>query len=177
MKLKFLGSFIGLLACCSGHAGASTYFFAPSDANVGLECMYRFPISGIQGDVTSAMLSVSPFALPNTDSTLSLNGYESTTPFLSGPVTSFFDIGTRYIPLNMQFGDYWDLDVTDFIRSVTLPYVEIDITSSDSFTTGARLRVTTTPVPEPSSFVCLAVGLGVTLIASRYRRRIATSVS
>jgi hypothetical protein len=168
MKLMLLGPFIALLACCPGYAEFNNYFLSPSDADVSYWTAYKFPSGDIQGYVTSATLYVSPAALPVWNTTLGLYGYESTTPLLGGPTTSWYDIGTRYYRRNIRFGEYAELDVTDFMRNVKSPYVEIHISTDELFTRGAQLRVTTF-VPEPSSFDYLAICIGALLIASRSR--------
>jgi hypothetical protein len=155
----FLGAFIALLACSPGYAEFNSYFLSPSDADVSYWCAYKFPSGGIQGYVISATLYVTPAARPLWESTLDLYGYESTTPLLGGPTIAWYDIGTRYINLNLLFGEYWGLDVTDFMRNVKSPYVQINISSYyNSFTSGAQLTVTTF-VPEPSSFAMAFVAL------------------
>jgi hypothetical protein len=165
MKLMLLGPFIALVACCSAHAETKGYYFTPSDADVSYWCTYKFP-SSVEGDVTSATLYVSPAGRPIWDTTLGLYGYECTTPLIGGPTGTYFSIGERYLNRNLQFGEYWGLDVTNFMRSVKSPYVQINISSENTYTRGAWLSVTTF-IPEPSSFVYLAFGAGSLVIRRR----------
>jgi hypothetical protein len=149
MKSMLLGVFIALLTCCRAYAEINGYVLTPSDADVFPFSEYKFHVERIEGRVTSAELYVSPAARPIWNNFFDVYGSESNLPLLGDASFSYQNIGKRYVPRDLLFNSYWGLDVTDFMRSVKSPYVELRIYDA-LFTKGAYLTVQSF-VPEPSS--------------------------
>jgi hypothetical protein len=168
MKSMLLGAFIALLTCCRGYAEFHGYYFTPSDAGSSFGTTYKFHVEGMKGYVMSAELFVSPAARPIWNNNFLLWGSESTSPLLGDPSDRTTYRGRGYVPRDLLFNSYWGVDVTELMRSVKSPYVKIHI-SDARFTKDASLRVTTF-VPEPSSLVLLAIGVGASLIGARRER-------
>jgi len=129
----------------------------------------KFPTNQISGEIGSALLSVNPYGLPLAIPNLSVYGYISQTGTISASdVNAGTFLGTWTLPSNLGFGKDAYFDVTQFVANADAPYVGFilegvggpDIFSSLEYNYGHPAQLAITFVPEPSSSVLVAIGLG-----------------
>jgi hypothetical protein len=153
-----------------GHVFTSDYFLCSNDSRGIVE----FPLDSINGQITTAILSVNPYALPLSESTVQVYGYSSTDGLLT---ISDYDAGAflgNWTLPDLNFGQDTYFNVTSFMKTVTTPYVgfnlrsdDVDIFSSLEYNYGhpSQLSVSTT-IPEPATLMLLTLG-GLTVLRKK----------
>ncbi len=144
-----------------GHVNTSSYLLCSGDVRGIVE----FPIDSLNGQITTATLSVNPYALPLFGLTVHVCGYSS----IDGLVTiSDYDEGLflgDWILPDLGYGQDAYFDVTSFMKTVTTPYVgfnlrtnDMDTFSSLEYNHGHPSQLTVTTVPEPATLLLFALG-------------------
>lgn len=127
-------------------------------------------------------LALNPYGLPVWDLAVKVYGYAtSLSTIQAGDYNKGTFLGTLHIAQNIGFGQDSLLDVTDFVKSVsstssyfgfTLVTNGTDVFSSLEYNLGHPSGlVGFTPVPEPSTNMLMAFGLGLVLCVVMWPRR------
>ncbi|MCK4998776.1 MAG: PEP-CTERM sorting domain-containing protein [Anaerohalosphaera sp.] len=178
-------AFIALSAIHSTANAGVEYVINPSDdgtvtrsrvdnshdlwSNFGEYGIVEFSLAVIPTDaeISKAMLSINPYALPLDDSGVMVFGYNSEDGKVtrSDYSTAATYVGTILFPDNVTWGQIGYIDITDFMLDVESPYVgfklvttSLDIFSSLEHNYGKPSQLTITLVPEPASILLLAAG-------------------
>lgn len=134
----------------------------------------EFPTNQLSEPITVAYLSVNPYALPLTDFTLEVYGYESSDGQLtSSDYNAGTFLGILYLPQDLGFGQDAFFEVTTFLQGASTPFVGFnlrseegmaDIFSSVEFNYGHPSQLLVSPIPEPQTFALLLAGLPLLVI-------------
>lgn len=141
----------------------------------------KFSSAGVTEPVTSAVLSLNPYALPLFDLTLDIYGYGTSIAAMdiSDRGAGAF-LGTMNLPSTLGYGEEAFFDVTAFIQATTAPFYAFSLRSDNTnvfssleYNLGrpAQLTVTTTQVPEPGTLALLGIGMVGVAFVSRRRRQ------
>jgi hypothetical protein len=125
----------------------------------------EFPTDSINGQITSATLSVNPYALPLWGPTVHVYGYSSTDGILtSSDYNAGIFLGNWTLP-DLGYGQDAYFDVTSFLKTVTTPYVgfnlrtdDTDVFSSLEYNYGHPSQLTVKTIPEPATLFLLTLG-------------------
>ncbi|MGA2322620.1 MAG: PEP-CTERM sorting domain-containing protein [Sedimentisphaerales bacterium] len=125
----------------------------------------EFPVSSINGQITSATLSINPYALPLHDYLLHVYGYQSNDGRLTA--SDYYAgtyLGDWTLP-NLYFKQDAYFDVTTFMQTVRTPYAGfiiqcdgMDFFSSLEYNYGHPSQLTVTTVPEPATLLLFTLG-------------------
>lgn len=135
------------------------------------------PASGI---VTSAVLSLNPYGLPLWGPNVDVYGYGTSIGALhTSDANAGTFLGTLVLPANLGYGQDAFFDVTNFVRSISAPYIAFNLRSvgtnvfsSLEYNYGHPAQLTVTTIPEPMTIALLGFGL----IAFAFRRRVSKAV-
>ena len=125
----------------------------------------EFPVSSITGQITSATISLNPYALPLYDYNLHVYGYQSNdgrlTPsdYYAGTFLGDWTLPGLYFKQDAYF------NVTAFMQTVRTPYAGfiiqcngMDFFSSLEYNYGHPSQLTVTTVPEPVTLLLFTLG-------------------
>lgn len=128
-----------------------------------------FPLSSIQGTITSAILTVNPYGEPLYGNPVDVYGRGDTSGLLA---QSDFGLGSflgAWTLPSLGFGQDASFDVTSLFSSLNAPYAAfslrsggVDVFSSRNYNLGHPSELIITTVPEPSTISLSIIGfLGV----------------
>jgi len=136
-----------------------------------------FPVYSVKGTVTQALLSVNPDSLPLSASPVQVYGFSTGSGSLS---SSDYDAGTfigSWTLPDLGFRQDAYFDVTALFTNGFGPYVGfnlrcagVDVFCSLQNNYGQPEQLTVTTIPEPSTWVMVAMGIGVVLGGRRLHR-------
>jgi hypothetical protein len=137
-----------------------------------------FSLFSVTGKVTQALFSVNPYALPLSADPVQVYGYSSASGSLSYDYNAgtYTYLGSWTLP-SLAFGQVAYFDVTALFTNGLGPYVGFNLQCAgvDEFCSlannyGEPEELTLTIIPEPSTCVLVAMGIGVVLGGRRLRR-------
>lgn len=137
----------------------------------------KFPTAPIAGPIEQALLAVNPYGLPLFDLVLQVYGYTANNGSIGvSDANAGTFLGTWTLPPDLGYGEDAFFDVTDFLASVTAPFVAFnlrnatgtDVFSSLEYNYGHPAQLHVTLVPEPTTLLLVTAGLGG--IGTRRRR-------
>ena len=136
-----------------------------------------FATAAFAGNVSSAYLSVNPYALPLFGPQLDVYGFASASSTISiSDLASPTFLGTWTLPIGLGYGQDAFFDVSAFLTSVNSPYVDFilkdgsggtDQFSSTQNNYGHPAQLTVTLVPEPQTWTFLLLGLALLGLTTR----------
>jgi len=136
-----------------------------------IQGIVRFPMAGIAGSISQAVLTVNPYGLPLFDLNVGVYGISA-----GGAIISADDanagtfLGTMHLSPDLGYGQDATFDVTPFLTGVSGFFVGFnlrntggtDVFSSIEINHGhpAQLQVSTVPEPTCVALLGLAIGAG-----------------
>lgn len=146
-----------------------------------IQGILKYSTSGLPDQISKAFLHITAYGYPVWAKSLDIYGYNTDISQLvaeDGDAGSFigsFELGFDVRP--------YILDVTSFVATATGPYIAFNLRATDTAVLssweygGPALLVVTAgpavnPVPEPSTYAMLGLGLGVMGFAARSRKSV-----
>jgi hypothetical protein len=181
-----------VITCPTTHADSTLILQPTADGSIApngnfngwnLECTVDdqgvaiFSLSSVTGTVTQALLSVNPDSLPLWGNPVQVYGFSSDIGLLSSSdYNAGTFIGSWTLP-SLSFRQDAYFDVTALFTNGLGPYVGFNLRSAgvDVFCSlennyGEPEELTLTTIPEPSTWVMVAMGIGVVLGGRRLHR-------
>jgi hypothetical protein len=150
-----------------------TDWYLMVESSVGRQGIVKFSTSPITEPVLQASLSVNPYGLPFQSLLVEVYGYQSSdAQITSSDRNAGAFLGNLVIPETIDYGQDILIDVTQFMKTVSSPFVSfnlrttggLDIFSSLEYNAGHPSQLTVT-IPEPATLLLL--GLGSLLLRKR----------
>jgi hypothetical protein len=150
----------------SGSVDNSSYLMCTS----GGRGIVEFPLAAVSEPISSAELSVNPYALPLWNPTIHVYGYASTDGVLtSSDYSAGTFLGDWALP-SLTFGQDAYFDVSAFLKTVSTPYVgfnlRVDSFSPNTFSSlernyGHPSQLSIVTIPEPATILLLGLGAAI----------------